>query len=152
MVGVTVLGSVELVSDERSAADHLANGEDSVGLDGVDADFLPVALGEELGPVRLVGDLGPDVAVCRGDRVERGGGSEAFGDVDLLGDVTGYREVVLDGFRVACDAVHEKRSNRLVEMMWKVWSVRYLRNGLARKERSNGGLRGMFTASSPERR
>ena len=100
---VSVLGSVELVTDERSAANHLADGEDTVSLDGVDADLLPVTLGEKLGPVGLVGGLGPDLTVCRSDGVERGGRSETFSDVDLLGDGACDRKVVLDGLRVACD-------------------------------------------------
>lgn len=101
VVSVAMLGSVELVTDERSAADHLTDGEDTVSLDGVDADLLPVTLGKELGPVGLVGGLGPDLAVCGGDGVKGSGRSETFGDVDLLSDVGGNREVVLDGFRVA---------------------------------------------------
>lgn len=102
-----MLGSVELVADQRPTADHLADGEDAVRLDGVDADALPVALGEQLGPEGLVGGVGPELTVSRGDRVERGGRGEGFGDVDLLGDGAGDREVVLDGFGVACRCVGE---------------------------------------------
>ena len=98
---VSMLGGVELVANERSAADHLADGEDAVSLDGVNADLLPVTLGEQLGPEGLVGGLCVDLTVCGEDGVERGGRGERFGDVDLLGNGRGDREVVLDGFRVA---------------------------------------------------
>lgn len=113
---VSMLGGVELVANERSAADHLADGEDAVSLDGVDADTLPVALCEELRPVRLVRGFRPDLTVSRGDRVERGGRSERFSDVHLLGDRACYREVVLDRLRVAC------RGRKRVEMV----SLRYV--------------------------
>lgn len=102
---VSVLGSVELVADERSAADHLADSEDTVSLDGVDSDTLPVALGEELSPVSLVGGFGPDLTVCRDDGVDGSGWGETFSNVDLLGDVGGDGEVVLDGLGVACEVV-----------------------------------------------
>lgn len=70
VVTVSVLGSVDLVTDERSAADHLADSENTVSLDSVDADMLPVALGKELSPVSLIGGFGPDLTVCREDCVE----------------------------------------------------------------------------------
>lgn len=73
---VGVVGGVDFVADERSATDHFADGEDAVGLDGVDGEFFPVAIGEELGPVGFVGGLGPELAVGRGDGVERGGRCE----------------------------------------------------------------------------
>lgn len=41
----------ELVADQRSATDHLANGEDAVRLESVDAELSPVTLGQDLCPV-----------------------------------------------------------------------------------------------------
>ncbi len=99
---VAVLGSIKLVTDQAPTTDHLADSEDAVSLDSVDADLLPVTFGEEVSPVGLVGDLGVDLTVCRGDAVKRGGRGEAFGDVDLLCDGACDRKVVLDGLRVAC--------------------------------------------------
>lgn len=99
---LVVLGTVELVTDERPPSDHLADGEDAVSLNGIDSDLLPLALGQELGPERLVGGLGVDLTICGEDGVERGGRGEGLGNVDLLGDGRGDGEVVLDGLGVTC--------------------------------------------------
>ena len=101
VVSVTVLRGVQFVTDERSTADHLADGEDAVSLDSVDANLFPIALCEQLGPEGSVGGLGPDLTVCRDNGIDRSGRGECFGDVDLFGDRPCDREVVLEGFRVA---------------------------------------------------
>lgn len=111
MVTVSVLGSVDLVTDERSAADHLADSENTISLDSVDADTLPVALGKELSPVSLIGGFGPDLTVCREDCVERGRWGETFSNVDLLGDVGGDGKVVLNRFGVACEVAARRKIN-----------------------------------------
>lgn len=87
---VCVADSVlELVADQGSAADHLADGKDTVSLERVDAEFSPIALGQNLCPVGLVGRFGPDLTICRSDRVERGRWCETLCDVHLLGNRSG---------------------------------------------------------------
>lgn len=87
-------------------SDHLSNGKDTIRLESIEGDSLPVAGLEDGSPPRGIAGFSVELLVCLSDVLGVRWGSKLLCNVDLLSYFPDDCEVVDDGFAVGCETAH----------------------------------------------